>query len=41
MVTGEDLSDDNFWAFETMADLSLNRPDLCWELIAQILHASS
>jgi len=38
MMLREESGQENFWAFEKMAELSRNEPDLCWELILQILH---
>jgi hypothetical protein len=38
MVLRESRGEDHFWAFEKMSELSRSEPDLCWELILQILH---
>jgi hypothetical protein len=38
MVLREERGEEHFWAFEKMWDISHSDPDLCWELILQILH---
>jgi hypothetical protein len=38
MVLRKVRDGDNFWAFEKMEELSHRDPDLCWELIIQVLH---
>jgi len=38
MVLRQNPSENNFWAFEKMDELSHHTPDLSWELILQILH---
>ena len=37
MVLREELGEQNFWAFEKMAELAQNSPELCLDLILQIL----
>jgi hypothetical protein len=38
MVLREEKGKDNHWAFEELYEASHKKPDLCWELILQILH---
>jgi hypothetical protein len=38
MVLREEKGKDNHWAFEALYEASHKNPDLCWELILQILH---